>query len=52
MTSIDKLVIKIINAIIHPLESPCQEGSNGGQIIKIGFVYQLIVNNELIDCIY
>jgi hypothetical protein len=46
MTSIEKLVIKIINAIIHPY---C---SNGGQIIKIGFVYQLIVNNELIDCIY
>ena len=42
----------MVNAIIRPLESPCQAGFNGGQIIKIGFVYQLIVNNELINCIY
>ena len=52
MTSIKKLVIKMVNAIIRPLGSPCQDDFNGGQIIKIGFVYQLIVNNELIDCIY
>jgi hypothetical protein len=35
LTGIKKLVIMMI---IPPLESPRQDGSNGGQIIKIGFL--------------
>ena len=35
------------------LWSPRQGGSNGGQIIIIGFLsINMIVNNVLIDCIY
>ena len=29
----------MVNTIIPPLESPHPGGSNGGQIIKIGFFY-------------
>jgi hypothetical protein len=36
------------NARIRPLESPRQDGSNGGQIIKIWFFNINRVNNESI----
>ena len=41
LTGIKELVIMMMaNARIRPLESPRQDGSNGGQIIKIWLFYQ------------
>jgi hypothetical protein len=52
----EKMVIMMVNMIIPPLQSPHQDGSNGGLIIKIGFFININwINSEnrvRVDYIY